>query len=238
MNNERLGMFTSSKIHMLTINGRTKDSYGKPFYTYVEEKAMEVILNRKLENETEAYPTAWGKLVEQFAFHTLPIDQSFNIKRYTHLNLPWSGVPDSISAKHVGDIKCPYTLKSAFLMAMLKTGEELKKQKPEYYWQLVSNAILCNRTKAELDIFVPKITRLNEIVEKAIETESLIRFKTAEGLPLLPANCDFPELTRIAFEIPEKDMLFLESRIIEASDERNAKIDEYKEIFKREETVS
>jgi hypothetical protein len=231
MKNERIGMFTSSKISDLTTNGRAKGEFGKPFYTLCEEKAMEVILNRGLENDMRAPATDWGTLCESFAFQLLPLDYAFNVKRYTHLNLPWSGIPDSMSANHVGDIKCPFTLKSAFGLSMLRTGEQVREHAPWYYWQLVSNAILCNRSKAELDIFVPKITRAKEIMEKAVETESLIRFKTAAELPFLPVDSDFPELTRIAFEIPESDMLFLESRIIAATEERNAKIDEYRKLF-------
>jgi len=231
MTNERLGMFTSSTISDLTSNGREKGEYGRPFYTLCEEKAMEVILKRGIENPMRVPATDWGNLCERFAFDLLPLDYAFNIKRYTHLNLPWSGIPDSMNANHVGDIKCPFTLKSAFGMAMLRTGEEVKEHVPDYYWQLVSNTILCNRSKAELDIFVPKITRATEIMEEASSSESLIRFKMIHELPFLPVDSDFPELTRIAFEIPESDMLFLEARIIAATEERNAKIDEFRKLL-------
>lgn len=229
MKTERIGMFTSSKISDITTKGREKDSFGKPFYSLCEEKAMEVVLKRSLEFRAPA--TDWGNLCEKFAFNLLPMDYEFNMKRFTHLNLPWSGIPDALSPEYVADIKCPFTLKSAFGLAMLRTADQVKEYAPQYYWQLVSNALLCNRQKAELAIFVPKITRAKEIMAEAVATESLIRYKSIAELPFLPVDSDFPELTRIVFDIPDEDLEFLERRIIAAADERAAKIDEYKEIF-------
>jgi len=122
-------------------------------------------------------------------------------------------------------------------LACCRTAEELKKycqestSSKEYYWQIVSDALLCQVTKAELTIFVPKITRSAEIMETAVATDSLVRFKAISELPFLPTDSDFPELTRICFEIPESDLRFLEDRIRAAADEKAAKVDEYKKIF-------
>lgn len=238
MKNERLGLFTSSNIADLTTNGKAKDSYGKPFYTLCEEKAMEVILKRPIDNPTKQIQTDWGILLENIAFQSLPLDFEYNVKRYTHLNLPWSGVPDYLGADLVGDIKCPFTLKSAFGIAMLQTAEQIKNHAPQYYWQLVSNALLAQRPKAELTIFVPKITRSSEILETAIATDNLVRFKSIAELPFLPVDSDFPELTRVNFEIPEADLRFLEQRILAAADEKAERVDEYRKIFASKSTIS
>jgi len=207
------------------------EGFGKPFYTLTKEKAMEIILKRPLSSDSKAYPTEWGKLCEHFAFQRLPMNYTYNTKRFTHLNLPWSGVPDTLAPEVVGDIKCPFTLKEAFELAAIRTAEELKDYSPDYYWQLVSNAILCNRDRAELTIFVPKVSRAKDILAEAVEIESLIRFKAIEELPFLPEDSDFPELTRIVFDIPEADVEFLQSRIRAAADVRDAKVAEYKNLF-------
>ena len=204
----RTGNFTSSAISALISDGsrpmtdkekeehiksggdkRKKNTwdFGKPFYTYAEEKAFEEILGRPLTKEAKADSLEWGNLCERFAYEQIETLE-FNLvskKRYTHLELPWSGMPDMISKFYVADIKCPWTIKS-FLS--LVTTEDLKTSNPEYYWQLVSNAILCNKSKAKLFVFMPRIDQIESIQELAIESNSHIKYKSIDQLPYIPKD--------------------------------------------------
>lgn len=231
MNNERTGNFTSSNIAALTKNGRAKDTYGAPFYTLVEEKAMEVVLNRGINNDSKAAPTDWGHLCELFAFELLPLEYTHNTARYNHLTLPWKGIPDFIGDEVVGDIKCPFTLKSAFKLALCKSAQEIKETDENYYWQLVSNGVLTNKSKAELVIFVPSIKRADDIIQKAQEVDSLVKYRTVNELPFLPEESLFPELTKISFDIPQEDKEFLSERVQAAIEIRNEYIENYKKSF-------
>lgn len=188
---------------------------GKPFYTYCNKKAYEKIANRPLDNVSIANATEWGKLCEIEAFALLPIDYAFQAEnRYTHPLYRWSGCPDYTTDDTVGDIKCPFTLVSAFAMHMCKTQEDLKKQYPQYYWQLVSNSILCDKKYAELAIFAPKSSRFKSINARASNNDSIIRFKNMNELPFLPEDSNFPEITTMRFEVPKEDKEDLTSRVI------------------------
>lgn len=219
-NPDRVGMFTSSSIHNLMSNGRGKDSIGKPFYTYCKKKAYETIAKRPLDNHAIANATEWGNLCEIEAFTLLPIDYSFQAdERYIRDKHKWSGSPDYTGEDLVGDIKCPFTLLSAFTLSSCKKGEDLKKMKPEYYWQLVSNSILCDKKYAELSVFVPKVSRFKSINARACNEDSIIRFKTINQLPFLPEESEFPEISTMRFEVPVEDKKALVARVILAGKE-------------------
>jgi hypothetical protein len=216
----RTGNFTSSAISALCSNGRAKGTFGKPFYTYAEEKAFEEILGRSLTKEAKADSLEWGNLCERFAYEQIE-GLEYNLvskKRYSHLELPWSGMPDMISDDHIADIKCPWTIKS-FLS--LVTTDDLKASSPEYYWQLVSNAILCNKDKAKLFVFMPRIDQIEAIQELAIEKNSVIKYKTVEQLPYIPKDSKIKSLYCLDIEIPLCDKKLLTDRVREAEIEKN-----------------
>lgn len=190
----RAGRFTSSKIAALMSNGKVKGTYGEPFYTYVEEKYFETKLGRRLDNETNAKPTSWGKLVESIAFEELGME--YNLVSQETIVHPenelWSGSPDLQKldeGQTVCDEKCPMTLKSFCQLVdplydglkgidamnairfgwVDKNGKARKKHKDaeDYYWQLVSNSILLGTKYAELIVFVPYQDQLDKIRESA-----------------------------------------------------------------------
>jgi len=110
----RAGNFSSSSIHKLMTTGRGEHGFGAPALTYINEKRMEMRLGRQLTNETNAKPTSWGTLMELYVFDQIGIKYKLKHKeRYLHPTIKhWTGCPDVVSAGEVGDIKCPFTLKS------------------------------------------------------------------------------------------------------------------------------
>lgn len=220
----RKGSFSSSGIFALCSKGRAKNSIGTPFYTYVEEKLFERLLNRPLNKEHSARPTSWGNLVEEYAFDKLGLEYSLvSKKRYAHKDFPeyWTGMPDLITDDLVGDIKCPYTIKSfCKLVKSMKLGvDELKKNHPDYYWQLVSNAILCDRDKAMLVVYVPYLEDLEEIRELARDyvndsnEYAFINWALDEELPYILKDGYYSDINSIEFEVPQEDKDFLTSRV-------------------------
>lgn len=221
----RTANFTSSSIHRLTGFDRSGKEIGKPFFEYVKEKRWEKLLGKPLQNETSSRETSWGDLVELMAFSKMPIEYKLQSdKRYKHPTLPYSGAPDMLTDTIVCDIKCPFSLKSFCEMVEIKEPEQLKKQKPEYYWQLVSNGILADRDIAEFVVYAPYQEDLN-VIREMIQNYDGDQNKFAwmnwaydEQLPYLIKGGHYKDLNIFRFEIPQQDKDFLLERIIKASE--------------------
>lgn len=230
-NMARVGNFTSSEIVALTTNGKAKDTFGKPFYTYVEEKNMERELNRSLKNETFAQALKWGKLLEKRVFDLLPIEYRLcSEDTFYHKTIKcWAGSPDcTLEEKIVGDVKCPLTLKSfCRLVRPLILGlegmdainwiRENHDDGEKYFWQLVSNACILGMKTCQLIVYVPYKSELEQIRELAREQPgnklfSIINSEDTE-LPYLEDNGFYKNLNIIEFPVPEFDRNFLTNRV-------------------------
>lgn len=225
--------FSSSKIHNLTSFGRGTDSLentGSGFDTYIEEKAFEINLDKPINSEHNARPTSWGHLVEKVAFDRLGLDFKLVSKdRFYHKMFIkyWSGMPDLITDELVGDIKCPWTLKSFCTVVKSiniynKTGDLslFKKNHKDWYWQLVSNAILCDRDKAIFVVYCPYLEDLKDIRELAEESlgdgtnkYAFITWAEDEELPYLKKSGKYNDINAMEFDIPQEDMDFLTARV-------------------------
>lgn len=228
MNHElRVGRFTSSSISALMSNGKAKGTYGKPFYTYVQEKYFETKLGRRLDNESNARHLSWGKLVESIAFEELGTEYNL-VSQETILHHTidgWSGSPDLEKfddGKTVCDIKCPMTLKSFCTFYECETIEDVREQHKDgedYYWQLVSNAILIGAKYAELIVFVPYLEQLESIREAASNIDgdqnkyAWINWATDQDLPYLIPGIFYKNIKVIRFEVTESDKLLLTERV-------------------------
>ncbi len=221
----RVATFSSSSIHKLTSKGRgnfTIENVGKPYTTYIEEKAMEVKLGRQLQTENSARPTAWGTLVEEFAFGKMGLEFSLVSKERFYNGEHWSGMPDLLTDEIVGDIKCPWTLKGfcSLVDSIDKGVEFFKENHPEYYWQLVSNAILCKREKAMIVCFAPFKEDLEEIrvlAEEHIGEQNnrfaFINWAEDDELPYLIKGKSYNDINILEFDIPQEDKVLLTERV-------------------------
>lgn len=229
----RSGNFSSSRIHMLTSKGRgnfTLENVGSSFTTYVEEKVMERNLGRQLTTDNSARPTAWGILVEEYAFEKLGLEYSLVSKtRYYHKEYKdyWNGMPDLITDEIVGDIKCPWTLKS--FCSVVKSIDEFNKTKDlslfkknhaDWYWQLVSNGILCERDKAMLVVYTPykgDLDGIRELAETHIGDQSnrfaFINWAEDDELPYIIEGNKYNDINTMEFDIPQEDKDILTERV-------------------------
>ena len=242
----RVGNFTSSSIWMLMTNGSREmteaeiiehrkknpkskaktinDGLGKPAQTYIKHKNRELLLGRNLQKERSSRPTSWGNLIERRVYELLPLDYTLQSDvRYTHSEFErWTGAPDMLTDLKVCDIKCPFSLdvycdKADIMMA--NDVEALKKEFPENYWQLVSNAILTEKNIGELIIYCPYIKELIEIKEDLVNYEgdqndvAWINWAKDEELPYLIEGNYYKNLYKFEFEIPEEDKQALYDRV-------------------------
>jgi hypothetical protein len=96
--------------------------------------------------------------------------------------------------------------------------EAFKKECPDYYWQLISNAILSNRSRIEAIVFVPYLDELTAIRALAETNPDLgwMKYASDEELPYLNRGGKFKNLNIFEYDVPTEDVVFLESRVKKA----------------------
>lgn len=231
LNNEkRIGNFTSSEIWKLTLFGKGGNLFGEKATTYIKEKNFERKLGLSIGTESNAKPLTWGKHLEFRVFDMLGAEYELTsqlTKVHPEFDC-WAGSADCV--KHgasrintLPDIKCPFTRKSFCELLECNNGEDLKREFPEYYWQLVSNAVLNNCANAELIVYMPYQSELNDIRESTggIDTlqRNLLWINSAEDeeLPYLKDGGLFKNINIIPIEVPLSDIEFLTNRVKHAS---------------------
>ena len=107
-------------------------------------RQYELRLGRGLQSDHNSKPTTWGTFIEERVFELMGLEYKLESKvRLAHKTIShWTGAPDTIREGVVGDIKCPWTMKSfCETVDSFVDLETFKKVRPEYFFQLVSNAI-------------------------------------------------------------------------------------------------
>ena len=236
---ERTGTFSSSEIHKLMKGGRS-GGFGAPALTYIAEKRMELRLLRPLNNETDAKPANWGKFLEKRCFDLLGLEYKLRSQdRLVHPDIPaWTGAPDCILEDTVCDIKCPFTLKSFCESVDAMNNKNVpyhsdidpspvvewnfKELRPEYYWQLISNAILTGKKYVEIIVYVPYKEELAEIREMAQNLDSsqtsisFINWASDEQLPYLNKEGQYKNINILRWIADEEDKKLLTKKVQEA----------------------
>ena len=247
-NNDRYGTFSSSANWKLTKKARNQKDFGAPALTYIKQVAWERNLGRALNNEQDARSTTWGNLVEKRAFDVIT-DLDYKLVSNVRLFHPsidgWSGMPDILTGnfdgevitwkggkKIVADLKSPWTLNS--FCTQIEAAQEgwavYKEECPEYYWQLVSNAILTGATEIEAIIYVPYKWELEEIKQMAVLKANEESEKTGklcykynfiisgeeDELPCLIEGRKYKNLNIFRFPLIEADVVELTNCVTEA----------------------
>lgn len=219
---------------------------GESANTYIRECNWERRLQRPLVNESWARPLTWGKLCELFVEGSDMFGLQYAQRSDEPIPHPeidyWCGTPDMQYDETVCDLKCPHTaisfctlveplidgLEGTEAMNALrfgytdKDGEVHKKHDSGecYYWQLVSNAVLTNSTFAELWIFCPYESQLDDIKMlaqkqpgKDIAKYYWIGNANNDELPSVPDKGFYKNLYCIRFEVPQSDKDALTDRV-------------------------
>lgn len=210
---ERFGNFSSSEIWKLTTLAKNGVDFGKPALTYIQEKKFERLLGRSLNQESRSKYTEWGNICEKFVFDLLPLDYQLISKvRYAHQTVPyWNGMPDCIAVDKVCDIKCPFTLLSFVNQIESHKVGTFKKDYPEYYWQLVSNAILTDKKIIESIVFVPYFEQIQEIKKIGFE------YYNDDQLPYLVNDINYKNINIFTYDLDINDVDLLTNLVKKAN---------------------
>lgn len=217
----RAGYFTSSSIWKLMTNDRKGTGIGAPGLTYIEEKRLEKKLGRTLQQDVSPRSASWGTFVQHRVLNTL-LGMEYkptSDKRFAHPTIiNWNGSPDFLRGKAVGDVKC-FQLKNFCQTHDAATAgiNTFKEECPEIYWQLVSNAILCDKAKLELVLYVPYKEELDAIREEA-ELDGgyefqWIKYAKDDELPYLINGFLYKNLSSFVFDLIQDDKDALIDRV-------------------------
>lgn len=239
MNNssKRVARLTSSKISVLTVEGRGVYNFGAGAITYIKKKLAELDLGRGLDlplNKNEVY---WGKCWEPYVNDNLVgLEYEMIVNKTTvHPDYEfWSGSEDfrlSIKDGGISELKCYYLEKfHAYAKCIQKQDIELLKNNfKEEYWQIVSNSCIQKTKYGEAMAFMPTENQLLEMRELLSETDYIVskleddeykyRFiheKPLYDLPFIPNHSDFKGFNKFRFEVPQSDKDYLTERVEKA----------------------
>lgn len=209
--------------------GRDKTSFGAPALTYIEEKRFERKLKRSINTDADTRPTLWGKLLETRIHELLGTEyEHVNDVSLIHPKYPfWVGSPDFIkrTEKTVSDSKCPQPKAFCQLIKNCTAGMSVfKSEHEDYYWQLVSNALITRSENIELIVYIPYESELPEIRLEAENFDSFDQYKyrfisesSKHQLAYLPNDSEYKNLNVFTWPLDKTDALLLEQKVIEAS---------------------
>lgn len=251
---ERLGRFTSSQMHRLMANGRSKGSIGQPFYTYVEEKANEKRMGISFDSDPYTKSIAWGDLME-LILHSEVLGPEYKLTSKGTLVHPiyeyWAGTPDCEKFKDgeliaVSEIKCYQPKKFAeYTNALLKKDVKFLKEKfKQEYYQIVSNACILDVDYGEAISFMPYANQMDNTFDKDgnvtnigireiinnlddFEDQNKYRFisdSPNEDLAVLPNDGFYKNVNKFMFKIPKEDKEQLTERVELATKEIKKKL--------------
>lgn len=147
---QRLGKFTASEFHRLMASSKN-DELPKGAQTYATEKAVELLTAFQNEEPYISLEMQWGidhelEAIRLFTEKTGKTVEFTGInQQFVQLGDDIGCTPDGLIGKTVGiEVKCP---KSTTHLQYLRinTGDELKKLKPEYYWQIQGSMFITKR---------------------------------------------------------------------------------------------
>lgn len=152
----RLGKFTGSQVGRLMKSGRGKDEYfGKDAVSYITEVVAERMLNPivvmmdelfeeyLMQTTASSKTLAWGNDQEMNAKDLYAKLRKVKITSCGAVELsPWfASSPDGLVLESNGcvEVKCPTHKVHVEYMVNVHNAEDLKKVRPEYYWQVVAH---------------------------------------------------------------------------------------------------
>lgn len=214
----RIGNYTSSQIYRLMGSKRVKE-------TYKEEKELERKIKMAIKEDVGSRSSNWGTIMEYYVNENyLPIGwnawTSGTIESKEFEN--WSGTPDIYSEDAIGDIKCYGRKKFAQMASVIALNdlEIFKKQFPDTYWQLTSNAALADKNKCMVLIYLPYEKELDDIANWVANYEidhpwkyRFISESESWELPCQSNDSDFDNVITFEWYLVKEDVEALKNEL-------------------------
>lgn len=163
---ERLAKMTSSEIHYLTYpTGFTEGTTN-----YIRRKVGEELTGKSSKEEIDTIATRHGLQHEEAAVRKFGISIGLEFVVVQQLIIipgtRFGGTPDALIILRVSpdgleyevetvEVKCPLSFDGYIALFECDTPQKLKKEKREYYWQVLDQMLLCGALKGHLVIYHP-----------------------------------------------------------------------------------
>lgn len=164
----RLGVFTSSDIWKIMNQGK-KDVFTETGNAYIMEKAAERLTGQRVEiRTTEAMQ--WGIDNEPIAKKALAANYGWEIfenefVKHPELNYGGSGDGWIRDVNAALEVKCLSTVNHLKEISISAEGlKSIKKELPERYWQVTSDALLRGCENCALAWFDPRLPNRNGLI--------------------------------------------------------------------------
>lgn len=227
---ERVGAFTSSDIYRLMGSHKVTGKILKPFETYVQEKIREAKLGRSINVGGYSQAGSWGNLMEQYVFDEYLGNEYALTSKETKVHpdiSTWAGSKDVIvHGVKVGDIKCYYPNNFSQYADVLieKDVDLLREEYPKEYWQLVSNCAIEDIDTAEVILWIPYQSELEDIRNYAADYNGNDQWKYRwiyesedYNLPYIHDASVYSNLYKFDFKVPKEDFELIHERVYMAS---------------------
>lgn len=156
---ERLGKFTSSEIHKLMKEPRSKTAeLSDTARTYILDKVAEVITGES--PQVNSWAMEWGIDNEPLAKKWFVKLTGFDLKEcgFHGYGEHAGGSPDGIvNGNAILEIKCPAVSTNHVKHLLIDTPAYMKDNFPEYYYQMQANMLFCNKDKGYFVSFDPRV---------------------------------------------------------------------------------
>lgn len=175
----RIGRFTSSEMWRLLTPPKTKEAKetGKLSETaliYINVKVAETLTGQQ-KTSSYAYPLVYGKEQEPIAIEAFCEKTGFKWEEIGFVAFgEWAGgSPDGIiNDTDILEIKCPWAIETQLDYLMLTDQWDLKRLKPDYYWQCMSNLLFTMKEKCHFVSFDDRYPDDKKIVHLEIKPVS------------------------------------------------------------------
>jgi hypothetical protein len=197
----RLGRFTSSEIHNLM----GEKQFTKGAISYIYRKVGESITGMPQRDIVENEATLHGKVYEQTALNKY--SQKYNIKYLSTQRLivgktdMFSCTPDALEILSINEnglysvcvieIKCPLTYEHYIRLALCDSSFDVKKEYPNYYYQVLDQMDNCGALTGKLIAFHPSFSLGNmKVIEFRIMEKLGDKYPLKDELDLLRKRKD------------------------------------------------
>jgi hypothetical protein len=175
----RKARFTSSENYLLI-----GDPFTKQALSYIYRKVGESITGVAIRKEIETEATIHGNVYELEAIRKYGqkkgLEYVITQKMILDENPMFSSTPDFIQIVSeteggynviTGEVKCPFTYESFISLSLCETPADLKKQYPQYYFQVLDQMLVCGTLKGVFLVYHPQFGKaaLKEIEFRAME---------------------------------------------------------------------
>ena len=175
----RVGRFTSSEMWRLLTPPKSKEAkeagkLSETALSYINVKVAETLTGQQ-KTTSYAYPLVYGKEQEPIAIEAFCGKKDFKWEEigFVAFGEYAGGSPDGlINETDILEVKCPWAIETQLDYLMLTDQWDLKRLKPEYYWQCMSNLLFTMKDKCHFVSFDDRYPDDKKIVHLEIKPVS------------------------------------------------------------------